>query len=102
MIPPITAITQGISSRLRVRFWKVTSAPQAVSTVSHRSSDPGWLAHNEVIVYTSGNPRLVCSTTCTNEKSWVIRPYSSAATATSAHPSAAISALPALRASRRS
>ena len=47
-VPPMTAATQGISSRLRWRFWYMTRAPEPRSTVSHRSSDPGWLAQSEV------------------------------------------------------
>ena len=48
-IPPSTAATQGISSRLRWRFWYMTSAAAPGGTVSHSSSDPSWLAQSDVI-----------------------------------------------------
>ena len=46
MIPPSTATTHGISSRFRRRFWSITSDAAPVSTVSHSSSDPSWLAQS--------------------------------------------------------
>ncbi len=48
-IPPSTAATHGISSRLRCRFCRITSVAAPVRTVSHRSSDPSWLAQSDVI-----------------------------------------------------
>ena len=48
MQPPSTAVTHGISSRFLCRFCSVTSEEAPVSTVSHKSSEPGWLAHSEV------------------------------------------------------
>ncbi len=99
---PITAATQGISSRFRCRFWRMAIVAEPVSTSSHRSSDPSWLAHSEVIVYSSGSFRLVCSATTLSEKSCVTRPYSSATIATSAAARAAANAFWTLRIVRRS
>ena len=50
MMPPITAATHGISSRFRCRFWRSAMVAAPVSTISHRSSEPSWLAHSDVIV----------------------------------------------------
>ncbi len=50
VIAPITAATHGISSRLRCRFWRSAMVAAPVSTSSHSSSEPSWLAHSEVIV----------------------------------------------------
>ena len=49
-IPPRTAATHGMSSRLRSRFWRSASADDPVSTASHRSSDPASLAQSELSV----------------------------------------------------
>src|SRR5689334_25282121 len=73
---PRVAVTQGRSSRLRRRFWKSTSVAAPDSTVSHRSSEPGWLAHSAVRGYGSGSLRLVVSTTTASEKSCVTSAYS--------------------------
>ena len=48
IVAPSTAVTHGINSRLRCRFWRITSDAAPVSTSSHSSSDPGWLAHSAV------------------------------------------------------
>ncbi len=45
----MTAATQGISSRLRWRFWYMTRVAAPVRTVSHSSSEPSWLAQSDVI-----------------------------------------------------
>ena len=48
-MPPSTAATHGISSRLRCRFWRITIVAAPTRTVTHRSSDPSWLAQSDVI-----------------------------------------------------
>ena len=47
-MPIRTAITMGMSSRLRVRFTHTTSDAKPVRIHAHSSSDPAWLPHSAV------------------------------------------------------
>ncbi len=47
-MPIITAITMGMSSRLRWRFTHTTSDENALRIHAHSSSDPAWLPHSAV------------------------------------------------------
>ena len=102
MIPPSTAVTHGISSRLRCRLVSMTTVAAPPSTVSHSSREPGWLAQNALSTYPMGSDRLVVSATMPIEKSWRASAISSAAAATRVAPNDAITALDALAVSRRS
>ena len=101
MIPPSTAVTHGISSRLRCRLVSITTVAAPPSTVSHSSSEPGWLAQNALSTYPVGSDRLVVSATIAIEKSWR-QGRTAGRPATRVEPNDPITAFVALAVSRRS
>ena len=70
-IPIRTAITTGISWRLRARLVRTTTAETAVRIHAHRSSDPAWLPHSAVILYSALRVLEVYSATLRRLKSSV-------------------------------
>ena len=52
--PPRTAVAHGTTSRCRLRVMKRTAEEAAESTKAQSSSDPAWLPHSAVSLYSVG------------------------------------------------
>ncbi len=70
-IPISTAITTGMSWRLRARLVHTTIAETPVRIHAHRSSEPAWLPHSAVILYSDRRVLDVYSATLRSAKSSV-------------------------------
>ena len=90
---PKTGTTQTTRSRAQRRFRSTAAAPNAVSTSSHRSSDPSCPPQNAEIVYEVGSASLVVRATYVNEKSFRSSAASSTSDATSVEKNDATRAL---------